>query len=53
MMEAVSTSEMSVTLYKTAGHNIPKRSHLHKLSVSENRVLKKIVGPRRDEVTGG
>jgi hypothetical protein len=29
MMEAVSTSETSVSFYQTTRHNIPEDSHLH------------------------
>jgi hypothetical protein len=29
MMEAVSTSEMSVNIYQNTGHNNPEDSHLH------------------------
>jgi hypothetical protein len=29
MMEAESTSEMSVNFYQTTQHNIPEDSHLH------------------------
>jgi hypothetical protein len=29
VMEAVSISEMSVSIYQTAQHNVPEDSHLH------------------------
>jgi hypothetical protein len=31
MMQAVSTSEMSVSIYQTTQHNISEDSHLHTL----------------------
>jgi hypothetical protein len=31
MMEAVSTSEMSVSMYQTTRRNVPEDSHLHTL----------------------
>jgi hypothetical protein len=32
IMEAVSTSETSVSLYQTARRNIPEDSHIHELA---------------------
>jgi hypothetical protein len=34
-------------------HYIPEDTILHKLRVFENRVLRRIFGPKRDGVTGG
>jgi hypothetical protein len=53
MMEAASTSETSVNFHQTAWCNNPEDSRLHGLTVFENRVLSRIFGPKREEVTGG
>ena len=61
-MEPIVSSETSAIRTQTLG-NYPKRNKLHlehgeslktrlKLRVFENMVLRKIFGPRRDEVTG-
>jgi hypothetical protein len=56
-------TETSVNLYQTTWSNNPEDSHLdasrrqnlksHRLMVFENRVFRRIFGPKRDEVTGG
>jgi hypothetical protein len=53
MMEAVSTSETSVTVYQTTRGNIPEDSRLHRLRVFKNKVLRRICGPKKEEVTEG
>jgi hypothetical protein len=40
------------TYCQTTWCNIPEDSHLHRSRVSENRVLTRIFGPRREKVTG-
>jgi hypothetical protein len=51
MMEAVSSSQTSVLTRATRRQN-PEDAILHKLRVFENRVLRRIFGPKRNEVTG-
>jgi hypothetical protein len=51
--EAASISETSVNFYQTTWRNNPEDSHLHKLSVFDNRVPGKICRSKKDEVTGG
>jgi hypothetical protein len=41
-----------VALYECETWSLPLREE-HRLRVFENRVLRRIVGPKRDEVTGG
>jgi hypothetical protein len=48
MMEAARTSETLVN-YKTTRRYNPEDSHFHRLRVFENRVLRGIFGPKRDE----
>jgi hypothetical protein len=52
MMEAIRSSETSF-LTKNTRRKIPEDGFLHRLRVFENRVLRRIFGPKRDEVTGG
>jgi hypothetical protein len=52
MMQAIHSSESPVL----TGHIrriIPEDGILHRLRVFHNRVLRRIFGPKRDEVTGG
>jgi uncharacterized membrane protein len=52
MTKAVHTYEMSVNFNVTTRRYIPEDSKHHRLRVFENRVLRRIFGPKRDEVTG-
>jgi hypothetical protein len=51
-MAAARTTQTSVNFYQTTRRNIPEESHLHRLRVFENRVLRRIFGPKRDKVIG-
>jgi hypothetical protein len=44
MMEAAHTSETSVNIQLRTWQYIPEDSELHRLRVSENRVLRRILG---------
>jgi hypothetical protein len=50
MMEAVSTSDMSVTIYQTTQHNIPEDSHIHPQSCSSLNMRDKV--SHTYEITG-
>jgi hypothetical protein len=52
MLVAPRSSETSA-LTRCPQRNIPEDGILHRLRVFENRVLKRIFGTKRDEVTGG
>jgi hypothetical protein len=52
MMDAVSSYETSISFYQTAGRSIQEDSHLHRLSVFEYMVIRRIYGPKWENVTG-
>jgi hypothetical protein len=49
-MEGICSSETSVHIQRTTRRYIPENSTVHRLRVFENRVLREIFGPKRDEV---
>jgi hypothetical protein len=51
-METASSSEM-FNAYQTTWRHIPEHSNLHTLKVFENRLLRRVFGPKREEETGG
>jgi hypothetical protein len=51
-MEAMLSSETAV-LTRTTWRHIPEHDILHRLRVFQNRVLRRIFGPKMDEVTAG
>jgi hypothetical protein len=51
-MEAARTSETLVNFYQTTRRYNPEDSH-QRLRVFENRVLRRVLGSKRCEVTGG
>jgi hypothetical protein len=50
-MEAICSSETSVGTQRTTWRYIPEDGTLHRLRVFEDRVLKRIFGLQREEVT--
>jgi hypothetical protein len=49
MMEAVNTSETSVSIYQTTRRNIPEDSHLHRLRMFDNSVMREYSNLRRSK----
>jgi hypothetical protein len=52
-MEAINSSETLGATQRTTRRHIPEDDTLHRIRAFENRVLRRIFGPMRDEVIGG
>jgi hypothetical protein len=52
-MELICSSKMSVLTGTTQHRHIPEVSIQHRVRVFENGLLRRIRGPKRDDMTGG